>query len=160
MSREPESGRTRVVVVAPPGSATQLIVQKAPVDIVAEAPNGAQAEKALAFVTADLVIVDQEVPGIPGVECLEFLHRAAPAARFVLVAPDEWTPADPSQVGAAAIVSPSELAEIVADARVLAGFLGASREEFVERRSGVERRQRQDWAAVGWERRSGTDRRS
>ncbi len=155
----PGATRPRVVLVAPPGSPTQLIVERAPVDIVAEAPNGAQAEKALAFVTADLVIVDQEVPGIPGAECLGFLHRAAPGARFVLVAPDEWVPADPEVVGAAAVVSPARLAELTSDPAELAAFLTASADEFVERRSGVDRRRGTDWSKVGWERRSGHDRR-
>jgi NarL family two-component system response regulator LiaR len=53
---------------------------------VGEAEHGAEAIRAAPALRPDVVIVDQEMPGMDGIQAIEALRRVVPAARFVLLA--------------------------------------------------------------------------
>jgi DNA-binding NarL/FixJ family response regulator len=93
------------------------------IDVVAETPNAAAAIRAVADSAPDVVIMDLNMPGLPGVEAIRLLGERAPAVRVVVltVSVDEPDVTDAVLAGAASYVLKDDLPEdIVAAVRAAA----------------------------------------
>jgi DNA-binding NarL/FixJ family response regulator len=120
------------------------------------ATNGAQLLDMLAVVHPSLVIVTNELPGIPGIEVLANLARLAAPPELVLVTSDERVRADAMAAGAFAVADRYDLGELEAAVDAVKElFETGERRKVTDRRSGRDRRQEQDWSKVISERRVG-----
>jgi DNA-binding NarL/FixJ family response regulator len=123
-------------------------------DVCTPATNGAQLLDLIDVVHPSLVIVSNELPGMSGVEVLTIVQGLDDRPELVLVTTDEQATAEAMAAGALAVADRydvSELAAAVDDAKVL--LETGERRKVADRRSGLDRRQHQDWSKVISERR-------
>ncbi len=155
-----ESART-VVVVSNHGALLERVVTDAGFSVVGQAEFAVNAEHLIGHYKPDVVVVENELVGMTGMDAMGGMRTASPASQFVLVVADDWKPANRGDVGAFAVVPRSDLTELEAELNALDDWLDDQSEESVsesERRHGRDRRTRQDWSKVGWERRVGSRR--
>lgn len=154
--RVTESTRT-VVVVSNHGSLIERLVIDAGFDVVGQAEFAVNAEHLVSHYTPDIVVVENELTGITGVEAMPNLHAASPDSQFVLIVAEDWTPSNRGEVGAFSVLTRERLDELGSELGALDEWLHNQAEGNggePERRSGRDRRVRQDWTKVGWERRA------
>jgi DNA-binding NarL/FixJ family response regulator len=107
-----------------------------------------------------LMVVDQDLPYLSGLEALPQLRQVAPGVEVLLVTGDETLHDEAMRAGAFGIVYKTKLHELSGALRRVKEFIETADErDPAERRTGKDRRQRQDWNKVTSERRSGRDRR-
>jgi DNA-binding NarL/FixJ family response regulator len=112
------------------------------------------------LVRPTVVVVDHDLPGLPGLEAIPELLEAAPDSEVLLVTNDDRLYDEAMQAGAFGVVYKSRLPELSgALGRVVEFRENAGERDPSERRTGKDRRQRHDWNKVTSERRSGDDRR-
>jgi hypothetical protein len=146
-----------VVVVSNHGSLIERLVIDAGFEVVGQAEVAVNAERLIGYHEPDIVVVENELLGITGVQAMPDLHAASPSSQFVLVVADDWTPANRGEVGAFSVMTRSRLTELGLELGALDEWLQDNADSDVdgERRTGRDRRVKQDWSKVGWERRSG-----
>ena len=152
-----ESART-VVVVSNHGALLERVVTDAGFSVVGQAEFAVNAEHLIGHYKPDVVVVENELVGMTGMDAMGGMRTASPASQFVLVVADDWKPENRGDVGAFAVVPRSDLTELEAELNALDDWLDDQSEQAVaepERRYGRDRRIRQDWSKVGWERREG-----
>ncbi len=122
MAHEQTEGNIRIVVTEPhPGASDELQTQLAQhfemqggdgnVDILAVAHDGLEAAQMAAQLHPDVILLDEEMPGMTGYEAAELISLAAPDVASVLMAPEGR--ADQAEVitlalraGARAVIGP------------------------------------------------------
>lgn len=152
-----ESART-VVVVSNHGSLLERLVTDAGFDVVGQAEFAVNGEHLASHYKPDVVVVENELVGITGVDAMDNLHAASPASQFVLIVADDWTPSNRGDVGAFSVLTRSRLSELESELGALDAWLSEQDELMSgdgDRRRGRDRRVEQDWSKVGWERRIG-----
>lgn len=153
------SDRARsVVVVSNHGSLIERLVTSAGFEVVGQAEVAVNAEHLIGYHKPDMVVVENELVGITGVEAMSDLHAASPTSQFVLVVADDWTPSNRGSLGAFSVMTRSRLTELGSELGALDEWIEGhadSNGDGSERRTGRDRRVEQDWSKVGWERRSG-----
>lgn len=152
----------RAVLVATNVDLLESLVRAAGYEVVAAAASGVNGEALLRQLESrgrgpDVIVVEHDLVGPSGRDAVPGLRAASPAAKVLLVVNEEWTPRDLGSSGAFAVVTRSRLGELVTELdgvdRWIAGHgTGA---DGADRRTGRDRRVRQDWGKVGWERRTG-----
>jgi len=136
-------------------------LQDAGFEVTNEVANAAEALQLLPFGRPSLVLASQELVGLSAVEALPAIEELENPPEVVIVTTDLALRDRALEVGAFAIIDKTDtdlLGEVLADARHLFET-GERRTSDLDRRSGVDRRQEQDWTKVTRERRSGDDRR-
>ncbi len=157
----PNTGLT-AAIVATHGTMFDRLVASAGFHVVAVARTAVLGEGLIAITRPDVVVVENELPGEQGIEALHYLRRASPESDFVLVVADELVEIDSGRTDAYAVLARSRLVELPDLLGVLGDRLSDDQGRFrvrTERRSGQDRRCRQDWSKVGWDKRRGTERR-
>ena len=66
-----------------------LLVGDARFEVVAEAADAGEAQRRAAEMQPDLILLDNHLPGVSGVDALAGLHQAAPAARVLMLTVSE-----------------------------------------------------------------------
>ena len=66
-----------------------LLVGDARFEVVAEAADAGEAQRRAAEMQPDLILLDNHLPGVSGVDALAGLHQAAPAARVLMLSVSE-----------------------------------------------------------------------
>jgi DNA-binding NarL/FixJ family response regulator len=89
------------------------LLRESGIDVVAEVPNAAAALAAVEENLPDVVIMDLNMPGVPGVEAIRRLGERAPRTRVVVLTVSAEGPdmADAIQSGAAGYVLKDDLPE-------------------------------------------------
>ncbi len=150
------------VIVATHGSMLDHLVSAAGFDVVGVARTAVLGEHLVAIARPDVVVVENELSGEQGIEALSHLRRSSPESDFVLIVADEPVAIESGRTDAYAVLTRSRLVELPGLLGVLADRLNDDEGRFrvrTERRSGDDRRCRQDWSKVGWEKRRGAERR-
>ena len=103
----------------------------------------------------DVVLVENELIGEQGWRGLPRLAELSPTSKVVLVAAEHWSPVTVGANGSFAVVSRDDPGAILRCLRDVDSWIGVrlANRENSERRDGRDRRVRQDWTKVGWERR-------
>ena len=151
-----EPART-VVVVSNHGSVLERVATDAGFSVVGQAEFAVNAEYLVGHYKPDVVVVENDLVGMTGVDAIGGLRTASPASQFVLIVADDWTPSNRGDVGAFAVVTRSRMTELEAELGALDEWLTEQSErppDESERRKGRDRRVGQDWSKVGWEKRS------
>ena len=155
------SQRTVLICSAQAGMFERLVAQSG-YEVVGVAEMAVQAEQLAKHLEPDMIVVENELTGITGVEALPILHAASPQSQVVLVVADDWQPTNIGDIGAYAVLRRSRLTELGAELNALDRWLSeqaANLGDRSENRKGRDRRKQQDWSKVGFEKRSGSDRR-
>lgn len=165
---EPTGGsdgdRRGAVICASTPELTALAVHEAEragfeVEGVNDHPDGAR--RLIELVQPALVVLEHELGVGSGLVALPELHAALDGGEILFVSWDRDIRDQAVEAGAFGVVYKSDLDELPgALGRLVAWLEGAADRPPGERRSGVDRRRRQDWQQVTRERRSGVDRRS
>ncbi|MEZ5165842.1 MAG: hypothetical protein R2695_04865 [Acidimicrobiales bacterium] len=135
----------------------ESLVARAGYEIAGVAATAVNGEQLLRHLSPDVVVVDNDLVGTSGWDAIPILRAASPDTQVVLVVNEDWTPRDVGSIGAFAVVTRSRLEELVAelggvDSWIAGRGTGPAGDD---RRRGRDRRLRQDWSKVGWERRLG-----
>ncbi|HUW02786.1 MAG TPA: hypothetical protein VMW08_10580 [Acidimicrobiales bacterium] len=156
---ERESIRTAVIITSKPDLFTPLIID-AGYDVTGLSDTAVNGERLAEHLRPDVLVIEHVLTGEQGWEALPNLRAASPDSLILLVVAEDWTPADPTAIGGLAVSSITNLQRLLAEGADVHGWI---REEIaagvVDRRSGRDRRDRQDWSAVGYEKRGRPDRR-
>lgn len=147
-----------VVVVSNHGSMIERLVTDAGFEVVGQAETAVNAERLVGHFAPDIVVVENELVGMTGVEAMSYLREASPTSQFVLIVADDWTPTNRGEVGAFAVMTRGRLAELGSELGALDHWLDEHADRTaaeLDRRTGRDRRIKQDWSKVGWERRTG-----
>jgi DNA-binding NtrC family response regulator len=129
-------------------------------EVLEHAENAARALQLYPFHPASLIITSQELPGMSGLEALGEFRRLDDPPEVMIITADMSIRDLGLADGAFAVIEwrdPDALNRALSEARHL--FETGERRKRSDRRSGVDRRQKQDWTKVTIERRSGIDRR-
>jgi len=130
-------------------------------ELVGETDSGQATEELAKLVQPDLILIDNELPWRPGVEWVATLADDHPLAAIFLIANDASIRDRAVTQGAFGVVYRYQLSELAgALGRAHAWLSDDTRRQVGERRTGRDRRQRQEWSKVTTERRSGGDRRN
>ncbi len=163
MPADAPAGRTNptAVLITDDTTAVEHLVEKAGYEVVGRSDTAVNGERLAAHHQPDLVVVDHALRGEPGWDTLPHLRRASPASRVVLlVAHDESSADDLLRVDGCAITTHAQLQNLAADGVDLRTWIDAATVvESDDRRTGRDRRTRQDWSLVGFEKRGHPDRR-
>jgi len=154
--------RKTAVIVAGNGRLFDHLVESCGLSVVGVASTAVLGEKLVSLTKPDVIVVDNELPGMPGIDSLRYLRHAAPDSELVLVVPDDQVEIDSGSIGAYAVLPKSRLADLAPLLRTLESRIDTGRTAAhvrTERRSNKDRRMAQDWSKVGWEKRVGGDRR-
>jgi DNA-binding NarL/FixJ family response regulator len=137
-----------------------VAVTNAGYDLVSETTQGAALVESARFIGPDVIVLDNDLPWRPGIEWLPELHEAHPTCAILLVANDPGIRNHAVEIGAFGVVYKNQLSELEgALARARAWLSDPELRKPGERRTGRDRRTKQDWNKVTSERRSGGDRR-
>jgi DNA-binding NarL/FixJ family response regulator len=129
-------------------------------EVVGEAANVIQALQQLAGSRATLVVLTIESLVLNPMEIIAELRQGENPPEVIVVSPDEAARAHALAVGAFDLTVHGDARALMEAAAAVAGQLSTGeRRTRPERRSGQERRQRQDWSKVISQRRSGDERR-
>ncbi|MDZ7733032.1 MAG: response regulator [Acidimicrobiia bacterium] len=127
-------------------------------EVLAATDNGPDMLTLVEQYHPDLVLLDEDLHYLTGLDALPEIRESSPSTEVILLTRDEELRELAMRAGAFGVVYKTRLTE-------LPGALGRAR-EFLEsdrapgdRRTGRDRRRRQDWQQVTRERRSGGDRR-
>jgi CheY-like chemotaxis protein len=157
--KDHESTPTAVVITSKPDLFTPLVVD-AGFDVVGLSDTAVYGERLAEHHRPDVMVIEHVLTGEQGWEALPHLRAASPDSMLLLVVAEDWTPSDPTAIGGLAVTSITNLQRLLADGVDVRGWI---RDQiaagFVDRRSGKDRRDRQDWSAVGYEKRDRPDRR-
>ena len=148
----------RAVIVATQVDLLEPLLVAAGFEVVGSAPLAVNGEQLVRGLRPDLVVVENDLVGETGFESIPHLREACPTAHVLLIVTEDWAPSETDPTGNFAVATWNQLGELVDD---LADWVRTQHEGPVpgeERRSGGDRRVRQDWSKVGWERRVGTRR--
>lgn len=142
--------------------ATARLAREAGFEVLAEIGYAVDAAHGAETARPSLVILLHEQSGFTGLEAIEEVRAAVPDAppEVVLLTSDLALEERAFDRGASAIArrtDPEMIERVLAEVRHL--LETGERRNQADRRSGVERRQVQDWSKVTHERRSGEDRR-
>ena len=156
------TSRHAVIIAAHPEIFEPLVTQ-AGYEIAGVCDLAVNGERLAAHFQPDVIVVENELTGILGLEAVSHLNAASPRSQILLVIADEWRPSDLASMGAFAVVTRSHLERLASELTDLGDWIsqhvaGAS-PPLGERRLGRERREHQDWSLVGFEKRGGGDRR-
>jgi len=154
--------RKTAVIVAGNGRLFDHLVESCGLSVAGVASTAVLGEKLVSLTKPDVVLVDNELPGMSGIESLGYLRQASPNSEVVLVVPDEQIEIDSGSIGAYAVLPKSRLADLAPLLRTLESRIDTGRNAArvrTERRSNKDRRVAQDWSRVGWDKRAGGDRR-
>lgn len=158
-----EDGQLRGLVCASDSmirEAAAAAVTAAEYDLVAETSSVADTLEMLKLISTDLIVIDNDLPRALAIEWLSDLHESAPLAAILLIANDEAILDRAMRDGAFGVVYKKELSELSgALQRARAWLNDPDLRKPGERRTGSDRRRKQDWGKVTSERRSGEDRR-
>jgi DNA-binding NarL/FixJ family response regulator len=128
--------------------------------LAGEVSSGVDAVRLAELVKPDLIVLDNDLPGQPGIDWVPELHTTLPMTAILLVANDEHIRERAMEYGAFGVVYRTELTELNGALRRARAWLSDPELHLPgERRTGQDRRQIQNWGKVTSERRSGNDRR-
>ncbi len=148
MARSSSNGNIRIVLTEPqPGASDQLQAQLAEhlgmernggnIDVVAVAHDGLEAAQMAAQLRPDVILLDEEMPGMSGYEAVSLISLAAPDVASVLMVNESRVErgditARALRAGARAVVTPSTRPEALAELLVELSELqmGRSRPEY------------------------------
>lgn len=160
MGDEARSGLRAAVIVASRPDLLQPLIESAGYTVVGVAEHAVFGEQLIRHFTPRVVVVENDLRGETGLASLPTLRAASPASQVLLVVTEDWTPRDLGSTGAFAVVTRSQLSELVTELdgvdRWVADHGQTSSGD--DRRSGRDRRHHQDWLKVGWERRAASRR--
>lgn len=129
-------------------------------EVLDSVENGPRLLQSLDYYDASLVILNQELYGMSGLEVIEDMSRREHPPESILITSDEAIRDHAREFAVIGVPNRGDtdaLIRTIRDAKHL--FETGERRSKHDRRSGVERRQTQDWSKVISERRSGEDRR-
>lgn len=136
------------------------LADEAGFEVVGAVDKAIDAIDLAAMVHPTVVLLDQELPGMNGLEAIPEIREAEPEAEVLLITRDERLHDEAMRAGAFGVVYKSRLPELSGALRRVTEFIESTPERGPsERRTGKDRRQQQDWSRVTSERRSGEDRR-
>jgi DNA-binding NarL/FixJ family response regulator len=140
--------------------ATGAAVEQEGYRLDGEVASGLDTVRLAEIVKPDLVVIDNDLPGQPGIDWVPELHSTLPLAAILLVANDEHIRQRAMEYGVFGVVYRSQLSELNGALRRAREWLSnPDLHQAGERRTGKDRRQGQNWSKVTTERRSGDDRR-
>lgn len=150
-----DTNRTAVIVA---GNLELLdsLVGEAGYDTVGAAETGVNCESILSYVRPDVIVIENELIGEPGWQLVPRFRELSPASKVVLLVGDGWMPSDVGTIGAFAVVRRSDLSALVEILHDLDKWITLHVAEGTvqsDRRTGRDRRMKQVWNKVGWERR-------
>jgi DNA-binding NarL/FixJ family response regulator len=149
------------VLITNDAEAIEHLVEKAGFDVVGRSDTAVNGERLAAYHLPDLVVVEHALKGEPGWDALPHLRRASPDSKVVLLLAEDGSSADHTRVDGCAITTYAQLQDLAADGGDLRAWIDAAvTVEAANRRSGRDRRTRQDWSVVGFEKRDRPDRRA
>lgn len=134
--------------------------QKAGFEVLETADNGPRVLQLLEFLHPSLVVITNELFGMSGLEVVELISRMEDHPEAILISTDENVRNEAREFSVIGVPPRGDLDALercVNDAKHL--FETGERRSKHDRRSGVDRRQNQDWSKVTTERRSGEERR-
>jgi DNA-binding NarL/FixJ family response regulator len=141
-------------------SVVTRVTGEAGFDVVGVVDKARDAIEVARMAKPRLVVIDQDLPYLTGLEALPEIRAAAPGVEVLLLTRDETLHDDAMRAGAFGIVYKTKLSELSGALRRVKEFLeGSGDRDPNERRTGKDRRHHQDWNKVTSERRSGQDRR-
>lgn len=144
-----------VVVVSTLAGAIERLVTDAGFTVLGAADNTFNGEQLAAHFQPDIVVLDNELPGEQDLAMIGRMREAVPTARIVLIVSQHWSSSETSSLGIAAVIGRDDLLALGDRLHDLEPSIGlVTPNGQVERRSGRDRRVRQDWSKVGWEKRT------
>lgn len=153
------SGRS-AVVIATDVDMIESLVASAGYTVVGAAQTAVNGEMLLTHIARkdrapDVVVVENDLVGPTGWDSIPGLRAASPTTQVLLVVTEDWTPRDLGSSGAFAVVTRSRLGELVTELDGVDRWIADQAVSTIDtdRRTGRDRRLRQDWTKVGWERR-------
>jgi DNA-binding response OmpR family regulator len=157
MSEDAVAGSMTAVVCEADESTRHLMsnmVREAGYEVVGEADRAFEAVELTRILTPSLVVIDQDLPFVTGLEVLTDLKDSSARCEVLLVTRDEGVRDEATSAGAFGVVYKTKLHELSgALARAKEFLEGSGERPDDERRTGRDRRQKQDWQQVTSERR-------
>jgi DNA-binding NarL/FixJ family response regulator len=142
-------------------TAASTAVEQEGYRLAGQVGSGPDAISLAELIKPDLLVIDNDLHGQPGVEWVPELRETLPLAAILLIANDEHIRERAMEYGAFGVVYRTQLTELNgALQRARAWLDDPELHGTGERRTGKDRRQGQDWSRVTSERRRGGDRRA
>lgn len=159
MGLEPDTSKRRAVIITSRVDVLESLVTAAGYEVVGAASSAVNGEMLLEHCVhkdraPDVVVVENDLVGPSGWESIPSLRAASPTTQVLLVVNEDWTPRDLGSSGAFAVVTRSRLSELVTELDGVDRWIADQAASSIsDRRTGRDRRVRQDWTKVGWQRR-------
>jgi CheY-like chemotaxis protein len=149
------------VVVAVHPELFEPLITQAGYEIAGVSHVAVNGERLAAHLRPDVIVVENELPGVQGWEALGHLKAASPRSQILLVVAEEWQPSDLGSIDAFAVVTRRHLEVLVGQLTDLDEWIADQTRVGVDvrERRHRDRRRRQDWSKVGFEKRLADDRR-
>lgn len=146
-----------VVLITPHFETFEGLVLRAGYEVKGVANTMGDGQRLVELLSPDVVIVENELVGEQGWRGLPRLTEISPTSKLLLVVDNHWSPTSVGATGSFAVVSrydPGAILNCLHDIDSRIEVHSAERNDTNRRRSG-DRRVRQGWTKVGWERRKG-----
>jgi hypothetical protein len=152
-----ETNRRSVVLISPHFETFEGLALRADYEVKGAAKTMVDGQRLVEFLSPDVVIVENELVGEQGWRGLPRLTEISPTSKLLLIVDNHWSPTSVGATGSFAVVSrydPGAILNCLHDMDSAIEVHSAARND-TNRRRGGDRRVRQDWTKVGWERRKG-----
>lgn len=152
-----ETNHRSVVLITPHFDTFEGLVLRAGYEVKGVANTMGDGQRLVELLSPDVVIVENDLVGEQGWRGLPRLTEISPTSKLLLVVDNHWSPASVGATGSFAVVSrydPGAILNCLHDIDSWIEVRSAERND-TNRRRGGDRRVRQDWTKVGWERRKG-----
>jgi hypothetical protein len=152
-----ETNHRSVVLITPHFDTFEGLVLRAGYEVKGVANTMGDGQRLVELLSPDVVIVENDLVGEQGWRGLPRLTEISPTSKLLLVVDNHWSPASVGATGSFAVVSrydPGAILNCLHDIDSWIEVRSVERND-TNRRRGGDRRVRQDWTKVGWERRKG-----
>jgi hypothetical protein len=152
-----ETNHRSVVLISPHFETFEGLALRADYEVKGAAKTMVDGQRLVEFLSPDVVIVENELVGEQGWRGLPRLTEISPTSKLLLIVDNHWSPTSVGATGSFAVVSrydPGAILNCLHDMDSAIEVHSAARND-TNRRRGSDRRVRQDWTKVGWERRKG-----
>jgi len=144
-----------VVVITTHTSMYERLISEHGMTVVGAAEWPAAGIQLISHFQPDFVVADLNLPGQSDLGFVERIKEATHKGRVVLITDEAVTASTTTSLGVTQLVSRSDIGSIGERLVALDAIVDLTGPDGqVERRTGRDRRQFQDWSKVGWERRA------
>jgi len=143
------------VLISPHFEGFEDLLLRAGYEVKGVADTMVDGQRLVELLFPDVVLVENELTGDQGWRGLPRLVELSPTSKVVLIAAEHWSPASVGAAGSFAVVSRDDPGAILRCLHDVDSWIGVHSVDSAhsERPGGRDRRVRQDWTKVGWERR-------